>query len=390
MPDLLAQVRGFPSPGGTVDLDIHVGDVVLLAGPNGSGKTSLLRSLAGLDAPRQPASVRVADRDPRRLEAPSLARHVRAALQDAHETLVGLTVDCEFRLRRQARPAELDGLAHRDVARLSSGEARRVSLAAADASEARLLLLDEPVEGLDEEGRTRLRSLVQAASRRGAVVAADHEGVLDDLATRRVPLGAGPAETADAPRLPPRGDAPVLDALGGRVARGDRAVDLPALRLPSGLHAVRGRNGAGKSTLLLHLAGVLGDGPVSIHDAPPVPGANVRLLLPRAGDLFTHATVAQELDGTTPTSLVPPGLAARHPLSLSAGEAQRVALAKTLGKPAPVYLLDEPEAHLDGAGRHALLELLGARIAEGACILMATHDPDLLARAHSVLALVRP
>ncbi|HET6404250.1 MAG TPA: ATP-binding cassette domain-containing protein [Candidatus Thermoplasmatota archaeon] len=329
----LARVVG---PG--IDLSVTRGERILLRGPNGSGKTSILRALAGLPTPL-----------PLRATAP------RASLspQDARDALVGLTVEGEFRLRRRATPARLAPLRHRASSALSSGEARRVALAAAEG--APLLLLDEPSEGLDDEGRLALRELVRLHE--GAVVLADHGALFDDLATRVVSLGA--QARAPLPPMPRAEGAPIVDVPATRV----RDVTLPALRLGPGFHVVRGPNGCGKSTLLRSLA-------------ERVRGA--RLLLPHATDLLTRERVADEC---APHPLVPDALRARHPLSLSGGEAQRVALAKVLGAHAPCYLLDEPEAHLDAEGRAVLVESIAARVKEGACVLAATHDEALAALA---------
>ncbi|MEO7397060.1 MAG: ATP-binding cassette domain-containing protein, partial [Ilumatobacteraceae bacterium] len=104
MEDLLARVLGFPTPSGGIDLEVRRGEVILLEGPNGSGKTSLLRALAGLPAPLQPIEVQIQGHDPRTLPARQLAATVGVALQDPRESLVGLTVRSEFRLRGLAVP----------------------------------------------------------------------------------------------------------------------------------------------------------------------------------------------------------------------------------------------------------------------------------------------
>ncbi|MEA3200218.1 MAG: energy-coupling factor transport system ATP-binding protein [Thermoplasmata archaeon] len=350
---------------GAIDLDVAQGEVVLLRGPNGSGKTSLLRALAGLENP---------------LDITATAPRVGLSPQDARDALAGLTVGGEFRLRSRRAPDALDPFADRESALLSSGESRRVALALADG--APLLLLDEPAEGLDPEGRARLRELVREAQRRGAVVAADHGEALADLATRVVMLC-----DVTAAALPPipRAQGPIrLDAPPLR----ERGLALPALRLGPGFHALRGPNGSGKSTLLLAAARATG----------------ARLLLPHARDMLLRESVEEELRGCAEArasasrlqtggcaedarSLVPDALLGRHPIALSGGEAQRVALAKVLGRDASCYLLDEPEAHLDVAGRVALARLIAARVEAGACVLAATHDEALAALAQSEVRL---
>lgn len=339
--------------------EIARGEVILLRGANGSGKTSILRALAGLDSALPIHAT----------------RHARAGLspQVARDALIGLTLSGEFRLRAREIPVGLRLIGERPSAELSSGESRAVALAAA--GDAELLLLDEPSEGLDPVGREALRALILAASREGAVVVADHGRAFDALATRVIDLT--PRDTAPLPPMPRGEGDPVLRASAARL----RGRELPALALGPGFHALRGPNGAGKSTLLLRLAGILDARGVAIDGAPPQPGRNVRLLLPHARDQLTRERVADEC---APHPLVAPAIHARHPLTLSGGEAQRVALAKVLAADAPLLLLDEPEAHLDAAGRALLVECIGERVKQGACVLAATHDDALLGLAQSI------
>lgn len=408
----MARVAAFaPTPGGpNVAFDVHVGDLILLRGPNGSGKTSLLRQLAGLPSPR-PATCFLGDALPADLPASRLVERVHLALQDAAETLVGLTVEGEFRMRRMPLPGALRAWHRRDVATLSSGQAQRVALEVVTAKRVPLLLLDEPADGLDAVNRTRLVEAVRQHLGTGAVVAADHTGHLAPLATRVVHLGptdvppAQPKPTPSAhsqsrtPQHPPQ--TVRLQFPAQVVRRGDDHVQLPPLDLGPGLHVVTGPNGSGKSTLLLVLAGRLGQS-ATVDGKAAAAGENVALLLPDARQLFTAEHVRNELPASRlPASsarqsepfasrLVPPHLMERHPLSLSAGEGQRVALAKVLAHPARVMLLDEPDAHLDAQGRAALLELCLQHASAGVCIVVVTHDPSLQAHAHTTTALERP
>ncbi|HUR61173.1 MAG TPA: ATP-binding cassette domain-containing protein [Candidatus Thermoplasmatota archaeon] len=417
----LAEVRGFRAPGGFLDVVVRPGDVVLLRGPNGSGKTSLLRLLAGLPAPLLATSCRVLGADPAMRPARGLQAHL--VTQDPRDGLVGLTVRGEAALRGW-RPLHPPGPTpsagpgpDQPVATLSSGEARRLALAVASATPRPLLLLDEPAEGLDAAGRRMLEGLVRDHARRGAVVLTDHSGFAAGLATRTVDLD---------PR--PGGHRPALPRGAGQAVLRVPPCQPPFLPSPfagcelgPGLHALAGPNGSGKSSLLRGIATLAPGCAATIHGWPVRPGSNLRLLLPHARELLRHESVRQELDavvsrasglaGRRTTDQLTAGLAVaghipvsptietlaatwgleglleRHPLSLSGGEAQRLALAKSL-VPAAVHLLDEPEAHLDAQGRGLLWEALARSLAEGACILLASHDPELLAAAHTRLDLV--
>lgn len=400
-------VGGFPTAAGPVDLLLRVGDILHVTGPNGSGKTSLLRALAGLPSAVSPARCEVVGRAPADLPAPSLARLVHFAPQDPRDGLVGLTVAGEFRLRGSTPPADLAPILDRDVATLSSGETRRVALAVASSATARLLLLDEPAEGLDAAGRRQLAGLVRLHALHGAVVVTDHAGWAADVANRVLEL-APPQLGRPLAALPVLVGPTIVEAPRRTVRRGRLTLSLPSVRLGPGLHVVAGPNGAGKSTLLERLAGLRDARDVTIHGQAPRPGTNVRLLQPDAGRRLTAATVRDELAGARdPWGFCSTLPRDRHPLALSAGEAHRLALAKVLGRarhaertdparhedhanqadssrqPPPLVLLDEPEAHLDGDGRNRLLRALSDLVTAGTCVVAATHDAGLQALAQT-------
>ncbi len=164
---------------GTLDLDVKVrvedGEVVALLGPNGSGKTTLLRAVAGL-RPIDAGSITL---DGVTLDDPASAtwvapehRPIGVVFQDyllfPH---LGALDNVAFGLRRagvrrtaaRARAAswlERVGLGDRPDARpgeLSGGQAQRVAVARALATDPRLLLLDEPLSALDAGTRDALR-----------------------------------------------------------------------------------------------------------------------------------------------------------------------------------------------------------------------------------------
>ena len=72
---------------------------------------------------------------------------------------------------------------------------------------------------------------------------------------------------------------------------------------------------------------------------------------------------------------------------LSAGQAQRIALARALYRKPPILLLDEPNAHLDAEGEAQLLQTIAAAKAAGAAVLIVAHRMSVLAVCDKILVL---
>jgi len=76
------------------------------------------------------------------------------------------------------------------------------------------------------------------------------------------------------------------------------------------------------------------------------------------------------------------------PVELSAGESQRIAFARAIAHAPAILLADEPTANLDSGNGKQLIELMFSLCRnEGATLIIATHDPDLLAMADTVISL---
>ena len=151
-----------------VDLHVAAGEIVALLGPSGSGKSTLLRVIAGI----VPAdSGRVVLDGVEITHIPTHRRSIGMVFQDEqlfpHMDVAGNVgfglrmagVDKRVREERVAHLLELVGLAgfgSRRIDGLSGGERKRVALARSLAPQPKLLLLDEPLTGLDRELHDRL------------------------------------------------------------------------------------------------------------------------------------------------------------------------------------------------------------------------------------------
>ncbi len=399
-----------------VDLELRPGAWVAVAGANGSGKSSLLTSLAQAGSP--------------------LACRSALLPQDPDDQFVAPTVAGELALGRDKAGLclpegfGLEGLGGCDPRLLSAGQKQRLALAVALGQQPNVLLCDEPtalqddeqagwvLDRLDDWRHRTGGALLTATCDPREALRADHLVVLDggrvaaagdprtvlaDPAWARL-FGTDPEPGARGPAAPgarQTGDAgEVVLALRGVGCRfGERpgfaAVDLD---LPAGSRlGVWGPNGCGKSTLLAACAGarrpdsgdvrlcgrrLYGRGALDLDHG-------LALLAPQFPEyLFSCSTVRQEI-------AVDPSLAAsgaadllrrlglpddtldRHPRDLSSGQKRRLALGLVLLSGRRLLLLDEPTVALDGPGRRLVADLLRG-LDEKTTVVVASHDRRFL------------
>ncbi len=163
---VLAQLRGVAKRAGTrtilsgVDLTVHAGEIVTLIGPNGAGKTTLIRLLLGLVRPDGGAVV--------------LRPDLRVGYAPQHfavDRILPLPVrrflelgGCRDQARLMAALGEVGATSVVDspLYAISGGELRRVLLARALLRDPELLVLDEPIQGVDVAGQHELFRLIVA------------------------------------------------------------------------------------------------------------------------------------------------------------------------------------------------------------------------------------
>ena len=164
-----------------VDLEVAAGEVVALLGASGSGKSSLLRAVAGLE---DVAAGEVAWAGRSMVRVPVHKRGFGLMFQDGQlfehrdvgsNIAYGLTglprAQRGERVREMLELVGLPGFERRRVTTLSGGQAQRVALARALAPAPRLLLLDEPLSALDRALREQLATDVRTILRQGGTTA---------------------------------------------------------------------------------------------------------------------------------------------------------------------------------------------------------------------------
>ena len=464
-----------------VSFTIDDGDLCLVVGRTGTGKSTLLGAINGLvphfSGGHLRGRVLVDGRSTAAFRPRDLAETVGFVGQNPLAGFVTDRVEDEVAYgmeqlgiaphamrKRVEETLDVMGIAdlrRRSLVELSGGQQQRVAIAAVLAAQPRVVVLDEPTSALDptaaqdvlasittlvhEVGLTvvlaehRLERVMQAADQvlwlpgdgrvelgpaAEVLARADVVPPLSELARMlgwdQVPLSVRDARRRVAreriilsdrspslgrPSRSPslaRGVAHVVDLT---VTYGDLlAVDRLSLTFNAGeVTALMGRNGAGKSSLLWALQGATASsGTIDVGGIDPrtVPAARAReavSLVPlNAADLLYLHSVADECAQADVESGAAPGTTRailddlganlpdeRHPRDLSEGQRLALVLAIQLAASPGLVLLDEPTRGLDYAMKQHLRTILGRLAADGAAVLVSTHDVEFAAAATS-------
>ena len=439
-----------------ITLAIRPGEHCLLLGGNGAGKTQLLKLLAAERWPTPRADGRerrdYTDRYGRPLEPRevlsriafiggerqdkyhrydwnfTVRRIVATGVHGIARPIVRLTPAERQRVRSLIARLGLERLARRKFLTLSYGERRRVLLARALAMRPRLLLLDEPHNGLDAASRRLLdREITRLSRTRLTMVLSAHRAEDAPHGFERAVVLAGgrvvydgsritaPGSWLDAESPPPRraAEAPALASGGTPLLELERASIFrdyrPVLReltwrVGAGEHwAVVGANGSGKSTLLAAVYGWLPfDARSRVLRRGHADGGPIEHWRRRIG-FVSPELQAEYLERVSLLDFVVSGLrlsfgldhpptrgetaAARRAIAfvgltvdatrpihvLSYGQRRLAVFARALvGKP-EALLLDEPLTGLDRPLRSRVLQMLSGLAADGVQLVMAVH-----------------
>jgi ABC-type branched-subunit amino acid transport system ATPase component len=452
------QVRGLNKRFGSlvvaqnIHLDVHPYRLHSLIGPNGAGKTTFFNMLTGL-LQADAGSIRLSGQD---LTALPVHRRIRLGLSRSFQILSvfpNLTTFENVRIAVQAQHPErhalwrdayeieainvrtwslladvgLEERAAEPCANLSHGEKRLLEIAVSLATDAKLLLLDEPLAGLAEADREVVGALIQKLAKSHAVLLIEHDIdrvlALSDRITvlhqGRIIADGAPAEVARDPEVVTAYLGASRETVAPTVDRSaQRAHEKPLLMLEGvrggyggstvldGLNlvvnegeavALLGRNGVGKTTTLRAITGTVAksSGRISI-DGTDITHARTyeinRLgvsLVPEGRRLFPNLTVVDNL-----RLAARPGGASQEDVfnlfpklrilqrsraeSLSGGERQMLAIARALVVPSRIILLDEPFEGLAPAIVKEVMDALVSLRGKVAMIIVEHHAETVL------------
>jgi len=193
-----------------VSFDIHKGELCVVLGPSGAGKTTVLNLLGGMDKATS-GCIRVDGKEITAMRGPELTEYRRLDVGfvfQFYNLMPNLTALENVELARQVTHRALDpvevleqvGLGdrmHNFPAQLSGGEQQRVSIARALCKNPALLLCDEPTGALDSKTGLRVLDLLIKVSKQYQTTVAiiTHNGAIAPLANRLIRLRSGEVES---------------------------------------------------------------------------------------------------------------------------------------------------------------------------------------------------
>jgi len=423
-----------------IQLEVRPGTLTVISGHSGSGKSTLGAILAGL-LPRHgmdelagtiqvgETQIEFSSSSAPRVDVAQWANHVGLLPQDAGHYLSGIrgTVaeELAFSLENAGVPRELmhqriAELAHRlhlgkllerHPQQLSGGQERLVALAALAMSEPEVLVLDEPLAGLDEQAKTVVSEMINLLRANGTalVVLVDSVGIWARDATELWQLSQGTLHSISTEELLQPSGQPARRRPVDADARVLLNMDTVQLSYPGSTEPVvrnlhlqvrageclglAGANGSGKTTVLKAIAGLIKPSSGTLNMS-----GEAGLLLQNSFDQLFERTVLREVSFGIPKKsglrlrvphvLAQLGLesfAQTHPYELPASARRLVALATVMIHEPQILLLDEPTEALDEAGEAKLRETIAAVLERGGAVILSTHDERFMERvAHRV------
>ena len=426
-----------------IDCTFRRGVLTAVVGPSGSGKSSLLRLIGGMDRPTsgeiEVEGTRIAAASGRALRV--LRRQkVGYVFQRPSDNFVSyLSVAEHMQIaERRAGGSRLDtgrllddlGIGHRLTwlpYELSGGEQQRAAFAQILVGGPRIIVADEPTAELDSGSARAILEVVGQLVEDGVTfVIATHDPTVMSVADETIELDHGLLKR-NAPARGPAGrtsQRPVgaTRAHGSSPVAAVRNVTKTFHRGGEEVHALEdvsvtftagevvglvGRSGSGKTTLLSILAGWeqpdLGEVEWTERIGGPLPRWRDIAVLPQKLGLIEELTVRENIEYPArlagrledASDLVDDLLAdlgldrlrQRFPRETSVGEQQRTALCRALVLSPKVLLADEPSGHQDRGWGESVFKAIERAAGRGTCCIVATHNEEIVPHLSRVLTM---
>lgn len=425
-----------------LNLNIKTGECVVLTGISGSGKSSILNLINGLatryDNCKISGEVLFQHHDIVKLELYQIAQLIASVFQNPKTSFfnVNTTMELLFFLENNGVPRQemqkrlsdllnlfpIANLLNRNIFELSGGERQILSIATAYISGVQCVLLDEPSANLDSKYIKIVAKMLAILKKRGVtLLVAEHRlYYLMDVADRVLVVANGTISQEYSISKFKQLSEKKLYAMGLRTRQevqlkpfspmtsgefyikslykkliNHQILKIRDLSLKKGnIYGVVGLNGSGKTSLIKALLGVDKKCQVAIYLDDKLLSTRQRIKLSSwvmqdvNNQLFTDNVMAEIKLGTGNISvdkinqvikkLKLSSLLDRHPLSLSVGQKQRVAIASTILSQKTLLYFDEPTSGMDYLNMIAISKLLRDSSTNNNIIIIVSHDVEFL------------
>ena len=381
---------------GPVSLEVKPGEIAVLSGPTGSGKSSILEGLAGIAGEYRGRQLSGrAQLGDQSLDAglSKLSSYIGFIPQNPRELCIGISTQdlLASASKELLEMLGLGGLSATDSSELSEGEIFKLVLATTLTRDPSILILDEPFGSLDSQSTELVAGqLAQFAKQGGSVLLAEHEpnqipglkATYYQLLDGQLKMGSyRPVLEHPIRSIAVVGNEQVLDIDLPDLFRGRKLIVSPKIRLQQAECVwLSGDNGSGKSSLLQEVASATGSNPQECALVPE-----------NFDDFFVTATLRDELARADKVSSVVPGFTQTslesilpaaeisswldvHPRDLSRGTRLALAIAMQLSHKPKVLLIDEPFRGLDPRAKDQVSETIRCVQETGCAVLFASHE----------------
>ncbi|MCK5132589.1 MAG: ABC transporter ATP-binding protein [Candidatus Sabulitectum sp.] len=415
-----------------VSLQVHKGEVVLLTGESGCGKSTIAKVTNGLiphyfkgDLQGKALINQINSSD---VEIGEISQSLGTLFQDPEQQFFCNDVYSELafadevrgvdpkliyeKVARLSKLFEIENVLDSSIYELSEGEKQKVALASIIVLEPNCLVLDEPTANLSPEATENLGKEILRLKKDGfSILIVDHRLYwLSEIADRVLVMKNG--------EVVMEGAFSILESRNLRTKYGLREYCVPShhksnATFSSGLEvrnlsfgygkkpriftnysvsmqagkvtAIRGANGVGKTTFSRLLTGLLkANTGVFLLDrqelSPNMLLSKTSLVLQNMDHQLYSRTVIEEVEGNMELlkRLRLNNFSQRHPQSLSGGQKQRLAIASAICRNPEVIILDEPTSGLDGENMRIIGDLLRVEAEKNKVIIVITHDLEFI------------